>query len=96
MAFDLHISIPDNSPAGLAVQRLVSDEHMTPEQAVARILNEADMPDENAQTTRRRRPNLEVAKTMPIFGMFAGKPEFSKAMDVVLASREERYFRFTA
>ena len=41
MAFDLHISIPDHSPAGQAVQRLVSDEHVTPEQAVTRILNEA-------------------------------------------------------
>jgi hypothetical protein len=41
MAFELHISIPDHSPAGQAVQRLVSDEHVTPEQAVTRMLNEA-------------------------------------------------------
>jgi len=40
-AFDLHITIPDNSPAGQAVQRIVSTEHLTPEQAVTRMLTEA-------------------------------------------------------
>jgi len=42
----------------------------------------------------RRLPNLEVAESMPIFGMFADKPEFSEAMDEVIASRSERYSKF--
>lgn len=41
MAFDLHITIPDNSPAAQVVQRVVASEHITPEQAVTRILTEA-------------------------------------------------------
>jgi hypothetical protein len=127
MAFDLHLSIPENSPAGQAVQRLVADEHVTPEQAVRRILNEAVgqqsqktqaqgfwgaftsqedvvVHDEQTETSgqdrairvQRRLPNLEVAETMPVFGMFAENPEFSEAMDQVMASRHERYYRFTA
>ena len=39
MSFDLHISIPENSPVGQVVQRMVSVEHVTPEQAVNRLLN---------------------------------------------------------
>jgi hypothetical protein len=41
MSFDLRISIPDDSPAGKVVQRMVSADHVTPEQAVTRILNDA-------------------------------------------------------
>lgn len=41
MAFDLHLTIPENSPAGQVVQRLVLAEHVTPEQAVTRILTDA-------------------------------------------------------
>ncbi len=41
MAFDLHINIPENSPAGQAVRRVVVTENLTPEQAVRRILTDA-------------------------------------------------------
>jgi hypothetical protein len=41
MAFDLHITISESSPAGQAVQRVANAEHITPEQAVTRILTEA-------------------------------------------------------
>ena len=41
MAFDLHLSIPESSPTGQAVQRLVLIENVTPEQAVTQMLTEA-------------------------------------------------------
>ena len=41
MAFDLHLSIPESSPMGQAVQRLVLIENVTPEQAVTQMLTEA-------------------------------------------------------
>ena len=41
MSFDLHISIPEDSPIGQVVQHMVSTEHLTPVQAVTRMLTEA-------------------------------------------------------
>lgn len=41
MSYELHISIPENSPVGQIVQRMISAEQMTPEQALTSILTEA-------------------------------------------------------
>ena len=41
MSFDVHLRIPENSPAGEIVQLMMSDQHVSPEQAVTLILNQA-------------------------------------------------------
>lgn len=41
MAFDLHISIPDSSPTLEIVHRMAQAERITPDQAAARLLDEA-------------------------------------------------------
>jgi hypothetical protein len=41
MPFDLHISIPDGSPAAHVVQQLAEAEQITPEQAAEQLLTEA-------------------------------------------------------
>jgi hypothetical protein len=41
MAFDIHLTIPEDSLAAQVVQRVVASEHITPEEAVTRILTEA-------------------------------------------------------
>jgi len=40
MAFILQITLPENSPAGQVVQQVAASEHLSPEQAVTRILTE--------------------------------------------------------
>jgi hypothetical protein len=41
MAFDLHITVPENSPAAHVVQQIAAAEHISPEQAATRLLTEA-------------------------------------------------------
>lgn len=41
MAFDFHFHIPDNSDQGQAIQRMADEQHITPEEAAARLLEEA-------------------------------------------------------
>lgn len=48
MSFDLHISIPDQSHAVRIVRQLAEAEHITPEQAAARLLIEGASRRENA------------------------------------------------
>lgn len=38
MAFEFHLSIPEESPRGQAILNLASDAHITPEQALDRII----------------------------------------------------------
>jgi len=59
MAFDLPISISDNSPLGQAVQRIITDEHLTAEQAVTRIL---DAGSERLAIPVSRFPSTEVVR----------------------------------
>jgi hypothetical protein len=42
MAFDLLITIPEKSPAGRAVQRVIASENLTPEQDRRQILDQTD------------------------------------------------------
>lgn len=37
MAFDLHI--PEESPRGMSIQMLVAEQHITPEQALERVID---------------------------------------------------------
>ena len=73
MAFDLHISIPENSPAGQVIQRLSQSAHITPEQAVTQIL---------AEVAARKTPAEEM------WGAFSSD-EDSALMDGVLELVQE-------
>ena len=44
MAFDLHLIIPDNSPEGRVVAALVERDHVSPEEAVRRVLRDVAAP----------------------------------------------------
>ena len=95
MAFDFHLIIQEDSRRWKAVQQLAQEQHITPEQAAEQVFD-AGVSAQVGERKPRRLPNLEVAETMPIFGMFADKPEFSEAIDRVIASRSQRYAKFTA
>ena len=41
MSFDLHITIPESSPEGRVLAAMVSRDHVSPEDAVRKILREA-------------------------------------------------------
>lgn len=41
MSFDLHLTLPDHSPAAQAIQRVSVMAHISPEQAAAQLLDEA-------------------------------------------------------
>jgi hypothetical protein len=79
MPLDLHLSIPDNSLAALAVQRIVSQEHVTPEQAATRILSEA------AKTT----PALRM------IGLFADDEDAAVLDEAMLLVEEGRQTQTT-
>jgi ribonuclease BN (tRNA processing enzyme) len=90
MAFDFHIVIEEDNRRLQALQQVARDQHVTAEEAADQVF-EAGV---RALVTGRKSPhlpNLEVAESMPIFGMFAEKPEFSKAIEQVIANRSERY-----
>ena len=105
MSFDLHI--PEESQRGRVIQMIISEQHITPEEVLEKIIDEgikatlngntaADTPDlKRPRRSGSRAPNLDVADASPVFGMFAGKPEFSEAMDKVIATRENRYTSLT-
>jgi len=94
MAFDLHISIQENTHRWRAVQQVAAEQQVTPEQAAERVFD-AGVRAQVGESRPRRLPNLEIAESMPIFGMFADRPEFSEAIDRVISSRKERYSKFT-
>lgn len=75
MAFDLHISIPENSPAALVIQRVSADEEITLEQAVTRILTEA---------ASRKSPAEEM------WGAFSSDEDSALMDDVITLVRESR------
>ena len=93
MAFEVHLSIEENSRRWQAIQRIAQERQISPEQAAEEVFDEGVRAQMGGGKSRRL-PNLEVAESMPIFGMFADKPEFSEAMDEVIASRSERYSKF--
>jgi hypothetical protein len=95
MPCDLHLIIQEDSRRWQAVQKIAQERHITREQAVEQVFD-AGVRAQVGERKARRMPNLEVTETMPIFGMFADKPEFSEAIDRVIASRSERYAKFTA
>jgi len=41
MPFDLHLTIPENSPEGQVVAAIVNRDHVSPEEAVRRIIRDA-------------------------------------------------------
>jgi len=41
MAFDFHLHIPESSRRGQVIQMIVAEQHITPEQAAERLLEEA-------------------------------------------------------
>jgi hypothetical protein len=41
MAFDIHLTIADDSPAAQILQDVIAQQHITPEEAASRLLNEA-------------------------------------------------------
>ena len=95
MIFDFHLVIQEDSHRWQAVQQVAHEQHITPEEAAEQVFD-AGVRAQVGERKPRRLPNLEIAETMPIFGMFADKPEFSEAIDRVIASRGERYAKFTA
>lgn len=93
MALDFHLVIQENSRRWHAVQQIAREQDVTPEEAAEQVFDAGV----RAQRSKSgRSPNLEVAELMPIFGLFADKPEFSEAIDQVIASRRERYAKYTA
>lgn len=107
MSFDIaNLHIDEHSPEGRAIEAIVNRDQVTPEEAVRRALRIVSKLPQNSETpslndrpgpnkARRgpRAPNLDVAERLSVIGMFADKPEFSAAMDEVVASRAERYTR---
>lgn len=88
MAFEFHLHIQEESRRWQAIQQIAQEQQITPEQAAEQVFDEGV----RAQSTGRkshRMPNLEVAESLPIFGMFADKPEFSEAIDRVIAGQGE-------
>lgn len=94
MAFDFHLHIQEETRRWQAVQQIAQERQITPEQAAEQVFDEGVRVQVDGRKLRRL-PDLEIAETMPIFGMFANKPEFSEAIDNVIASRSERYAKFT-
>ena len=94
MAFEFHLQIPENSRRWQAIKQVAQERQITPAEAAEQVFDEGVRAQVNGRKSHRL-PNLEVAETMPIFGMFADKPEFSAAIDRVIASRSERYAKFT-
>ena len=93
MAFDFQITIPEDSSRWQIVQQIAEERHISPEQAIEEVFD-AGIRAQTKGRKSRRIPDLEVAESMPIFGIFADKPEFSEAIDQVIASRAERYSKF--
>lgn len=93
MTFDFHLIIQEDSRRWQAVQQVAKEQHITPEQAAEQVFD-AGVRAHVGERKTRRLPNLEIAAAMPIFGMFADKPEFSESIDRVIASRGERYSNF--
>lgn len=56
MAFELHMSIPEDSPAGQVVQSVITAEHVSAERAVTLLLTEAAM--------SHRERNLKVGRSI--------------------------------
>jgi hypothetical protein len=76
MSYDIHLNIPENSPAGQIVQRLVIMEHVTPDQAAFRILTEAgrqeSKPAPTAKTTDLDEAMARVRAEHPTYASFFG------------------------
>ena len=73
MAFDLHLSIPENTPRWKAVQQVAAEQHITPEQAAERIFDEAT----RAKLLGKKTPAQEM------LGAFSS-PEDVALMDEVM------------
>src|ERR1700678_2657645 len=71
MAFDLHITIPESSPAGQVVQRVAVAENITLEQAVTRILTDV------AKQQGKKTPAQEV------WGAFSSPEKVDMLDDIV-------------
>ncbi|CAN5582851.1 hypothetical protein BH11ARM2_BH11ARM2_21310 [soil metagenome] len=93
MSFDIdHLHIDAASPEGESLQAIISREQVSPEEAIRRILRDAG----RATGPRKERrgpkaPNLDVAATDSIIGMFADRPDLNAAVDAIVAGRTERY-----
>lgn len=93
MSFDIdHLHIDEASPEGQSLQAVISREQVSPEEAIRRILRDAG----GTLGPRKERrgpktPNLDIAATHSIIGMFADRPDLNAAIDAVMASRTERY-----
>jgi hypothetical protein len=59
MSFDLHITLPDNSPEARLVQAIVSREHVSPEEAVRKVLRGS------ALEPRKVKPSTSTSKPKP-------------------------------
>jgi len=106
VSFEIHLDIQEDSRQGRLISDLVRQEHITPSQAVERLIERAAEPSEEetpAQLVARiqarklasgkmSRPPADPSGSEKLIGMLAGNEEFSRAMDEIIASRAERYF----
>jgi len=76
MAFDLHITIPDNSVEANVLEAMVNRDHVTPEEVVRRALRQMVVP--------------ELTPAQELIGAFSS-PEDAAVLDQAMASvREHR------
>ncbi len=73
MAFDLHLSIPENTPRWKAVQQVAAEQHITPEQAAERIFDEAT----RAKLLGKKTPAQEM------WGAFSGPEDVAMLDEIV-------------
>lgn len=90
MSFELHLSIPEGSRQWRAIQRVASEQNVTPEVAAEQLFEVGVRTVADNQKSRRS-PDLTVAATQPIFGIFAETRAFGDSIEEIISGRRERY-----
>lgn len=87
MGFDFsHLRIEEDSPEGRNLRAIIEREGVSPEEALRSALRGVPK-----HKPGPRPPNLEVAESLSIIGMWEGRDDLGAAIDAIVQSRPERY-----
>ena len=94
MGFDIpNLHIPDNSGAARLIEAIMSEEQVSPAEAVYRALELLENSQANPPIRKRRGPKPPVSADDPeaILGAYGKWPELVQNVESAIAGRFERY-----